>query len=118
MNTTLLVGVAGFLGAISRYTLNNLLITNLSFPVHTFIINILGTLILALINLLLSKKIDSNISTAISVGFCGAFTTFSTFSFEIFKLIEKGQILTALIYISLSIITSLICIFLIYKISY
>lgn len=82
------------------------LFRNLSFsgfPVGTFIVNLLGSLMIGCFIALFPK--DSHpLRFLLAVGFCGGFTTFSTFSSEIFLLLEKGSYGIVLAYIALSII--------------
>ena len=96
------IGLAGALGAISRYSLGLLLFPMSSFPFGTLFINIVGCYLLATL-LSRSKKITDPMKTAIGTGFLGSFTTFSTLSLETVKLVESGQETMAFLYILFSI---------------
>ncbi|HBV85179.1 MAG TPA: fluoride efflux transporter CrcB [Desulfosporosinus sp.] len=108
MQTILVITVGGALGALSRYGLGVWISNKWSqdFPLHTFLINITGAFLLGFLHILFIERL--NVSPlwrlGIGVGFLGAFTTFSTFGFEVISLIEGGSYLTAALYILLSII--------------
>lgn len=95
MDKVILVGVGGFIGANVRYWLSAWIDQNfgLRFPLGTFIINLTGSLILGFVATLAVERalIDPRWRLAIAVGFVGAYTTFSTFTYESIKLIESGS---------------------------
>ena len=100
MKTLIAIGLGGFFGAISRFGLTQLVQSWLgnSFPFGILIANIVGSLLLgffaqtAQIHLTLSEAWRA----AIAVGFLGAFTTFSSFSYETLLLIDRGEQIAAL----------------------
>lgn len=109
--TSIIIAIGGALGALSRYELS-LWISNRwihPFPLPTFIINISGAFLLGFLNILFMDKLHLSPSwrLGIGVGYLGAFTTFSTFGFELFTLLEKGHYTTALSYALLSILVGL-----------
>lgn len=63
------------------------------------VVNTLGAFLIGLVMefSLRSALISSNLRIGLTIGFLGGFTTFSTFSYETFKLLEEGQFLTAFI---------------------
>ena len=108
--TSLIIALGGALGALSRYELGLWIANHWKnpFPLPTFIINISGAFLLGFLNILFIKlQISPQWRLGIGVGYLGAFTTFSTFGFEVFTLIEKGQYITALSYVLLSILLGL-----------
>ncbi len=106
------IGLGGFFGAISRYLFSGwvyrLIGTNL--PHGTLFVNVLGSFFLcwfAPVSLQVFN-ISPSLRAAVTVGFCGAFTTFSTFSFETLNLLQEGYWSLALINIFANVITCLV----------
>ena len=81
-----------------------------SFPYGMLLCNILGSMILGILYDSLSKGslFSDNIKLFIQVGILGSFTTFSAFSLESFLMFEKGEYSTAIIFILLSVILSIV----------
>lgn len=105
MNDLLLVGAGGFMGASSRYLVTMLInrYWSQSFPLATFVINVAGSFILGLAVTLPSlHDMSPVVYYGLGIGFLGSFTTFSTFSFEVLRLMEDKKILVALLYVALS----------------
>ncbi|MFR5875113.1 MAG: fluoride efflux transporter CrcB [Eubacterium sp.] len=115
MLNCLVVGLGGFIGAVVRYIISLIPIKNpQSFPVNTFIINIVGAFAIGCIAFAVSKNenIDSRVILFLKVGICGGFTTFSTFSLETAELIKGGSVITAVIYVIMSIILGVLAVML------
>lgn len=115
MLNCLLVGLGGFIGAVLRYLVSLIPIKNPElFPIHTFIINVIGAFVIGCIAFAISKNqnIDPKLLLFFKVGICGGFTTFSTFSLETAELIKGGSIITALIYVFASVILSVLAVML------
>ena len=94
----LMVAVGGFVGAPSRYIVDRLVSSRVetALPWGTFIVNVSGSFVLGLLTgLSLRGHLPGDVKAVAGTGFCGAFTTFSTFSFESVRLLEVGQILDA-----------------------
>ena len=108
MQTILVLALGGALGTLSRYGLGVWISGkwNQGFPLHTFLINISGAFLLGFINILLLERytISPLWRLGIGVGFLGAFTTFSTFGFEVISLLEGGSFYTACLYTLLSVV--------------
>lgn len=104
MNHILIVGFGGGLGAIMRYLMTFLPI-KYDFPFITLLTNILGAIVIGfVVGMFESQKISSSLQLFWKTGFCGGFTTFSTFSLETVQFLENGKILIAIIYMILSFI--------------
>lgn len=113
MLNAIAIFIGGGLGAVTRY-LTNLALREYSFniPMSTFMVNIIGSLILGFAIALFWQKAElhGSIKLAITVGFCGGLTTFSTFSWETFDLLKRGDFLLAGIYVTASVITCVVAV--------
>ncbi len=105
----LAVGCGGAVGSIARYLVSSLLLsgqTFCGFPAGTFTVNVAGSLLIGL----LISWIDSATATwLLVIGFCGGFTTFSTFSADVVRLLKAGQYAPATGYILLSVGICIAC---------
>ena len=94
------IGVAGALGALARYGLEGAVSRRWrgAFPWGTFVVNVSGAFALGFLFVLLTEKltVDPWLRSSLTIGFLGAYTTFSTLSFESYRLIEDGAIGLAL----------------------
>lgn len=90
-------------GALFRYSLE-LLLPFRDFPVGTLTINLTGCFLLAFVTrfLIWVPKLPTKMVTAIGTGFIGSFTTFSTFTLETVRLLERGAYLTGAAYLAIS----------------
>ena len=116
----LLVAIGSGLGGVLRYLVPCWIGAAKGFPWATLTVNVVGSLLIGLLSGLLARHGGSSaesIRAFAVVGFCGGFTTFSTFSNETFGLIESSQWLSAVAYVSLSILAGLTAVFLGYWIS-
>jgi CrcB protein len=87
--------VGGAIGAPTRYLVDGWVQDRVSgvFPWGTFVINISGSLLLGIVTgLALYHGLGDLPKIAIGTGFCGAYTTFSTFSYETVRLLEEGSV--------------------------
>lgn len=102
-----IIGIGGFIGAITRYALAAWIGQRWgrSFPMGTFIINVSGSFLIGLIMSLLTDRFVTNPywRLLLVVGFLGAYTTFSTFEFETSNLLKDGEILYAALNVFLSV---------------
>ncbi|PDY43650.1 fluoride efflux transporter CrcB [Bacillus wiedmannii] len=108
----IIVGIAGILGALSRYYLSLTIHTswNHSFPLATLLINLAGCFLLAWLTTYIARLniLSSEVITGVGTGFIGSFTTFSTFSVETIQLINHSEWSIAFLYVSCSILGGLI----------
>lgn len=107
----LTVGAGGALGSMARYSLSGLLGKYIqTFPLAIMSINIAGSFLLALIVGLLARYSQGSQTQylLLAVGFCGGFTTFSTFSLESWQLISSGKLGFAAVYILGSVVFSIL----------
>jgi len=116
MNKYLMVGIGGFLGAIARFWIGGYISNRMGtkFPYGTFFINCSGSFLIGLIITVLAEKThwNANWRYLIPVGFIGAYTTFSTFEYEIFRSLEDGEWMIAGLNIGLSVIVGFACVWL------
>ena len=117
----LIVGAGGFLGSVARYLAAKYIQqTVLSpFPYGTFWVNILGCFLIGLFYGLSERSgvMSNELRLFLTVGFCGGFTTFSSFTNENFILIQNGQFLTAFVYILGSVLVGILSVYIGYLIS-
>ncbi len=100
----LYIALAGVVGTLSRYLLQGWIQDRsglMSFPLGTLSINLIGSLIAGfVVRLATSSPIMSpEMRSALTIGFCGAFTTMSTFSYESTKLLGDGHYWIAGLYV-------------------
>ncbi|HUQ39543.1 MAG TPA: CrcB family protein [Acidimicrobiales bacterium] len=108
MTRAVLVAVAGALGALARYGIGTAVGVR-SFPWATLVINMAGSFALGFV---LggpgAARWSSHATTAVAVGFLGAFTTFSTFAFEGTALVRDERVGAAALYVGLSVVLGLL----------
>jgi CrcB protein len=107
IKTLLLIGTGGFLGSISRFLASRFIQNNFpsAFPYGTFFVNVSGCLLIGLIYGFSERSslLTPGWKMFLAVGFCGGFTTFSTFANENLALLRDGEILNFLVYTGLSV---------------
>lgn len=113
LKSILLVGTGSFLGGVFRYLLS-LTFKGLGkgFPWATFLVNVGGCLLIGLIWGWLSRtsRMEGNLSLFLTVGLCGGFTTFSTFSKEALILLQNGNVWSFVEYAAASVIVGIVCV--------
>lgn len=72
------------------------------FPIHTLAANFAGCLIIGLCTAWLAKQPNASLALLLVTGFCGGFTTFSTFSLESLSLLRSGNLAMGLLYMAAS----------------
>ncbi len=99
MSKYLIIGLGGFLGANARYLVGGWIAERFgsSFPYGTLVINVSGSFLIGLIMTLIVDRFSAPPSARLflAIGFLGAYTTFSTFSFESLALIQERAYLAA-----------------------
>lgn len=100
------VGIGGFVGAILRYLISDVIPQVNGFPLATLLINLFGSFLLVYILTAGVKKwqLHPTVILGVGTGLIGSFTTFSTFSVETLHLIENHAYILAAIYILLSLV--------------
>jgi len=107
----LAVFIGGGLGSMCRFFLSIYNINQTNFPIGTLLANALSCLLLGFLSAcLIQKGISKNVGLLLATGFCGGFSTFSTFSLELVKL-QKQSFNLALLYLLLSIVAGIVFIF-------
>lgn len=111
----LLIGFGGFIGTTSRYIISIIFQEkfNSSFPWATMCINLAGSFIIGVLFTMALKEnfLSEAWRDILIIGFCGGFTTFSTFSLDNYNLYNTGQILPLIIYSSISVIGGFLMVF-------
>jgi fluoride exporter len=96
----LLVAVGGLVGCVARYWLSGVVqrLGDHGFPSGTLVVNILGSLVIGVVMSLSLERglVDESLRILLTTGFCGGFTTMSTFSYETFVLLRDGEHLLAI----------------------
>ncbi len=110
MKTLFCIAIGGSLGAILRYFLSNILIGG---PIGIFICNIIGSFFMGLTVGIISLKynVSDDISKFIVIGLLGSFTTFSSYALNIFDLIEKKMIISALTYATATVLITVLALY-------
>ena len=111
LRNILLVALGGAVGSVCRYLLSE--INTASFPWGTFAVNILGSLLIGLLVGMVSKGVLSpDMKLLLVTGFCGGFTTFSTFANESFGMMKAGDALLMALYVGASVVVGILAVWL------
>jgi CrcB protein len=114
MRTVVGISIAGAAGALARYGLEGLVSRRATaFPWGTFVVNISGAFLLGLLFTVLTERlvVAPWLRSAVTIGFLGAYTTFSTLTLETFRLFEEGSYVAAAMNIFGSIFVGLVAVF-------
>ena len=114
------VALGGALGSSARHGVNLIAphYFGAGFPWATLIVNVLGCFAMGCMIALLREKIpdDENMKLFLTTGLLGGFTTFSAFSLDFFNLMQRGEMPTAVIYAAASVVLSIICLMIGFKV--
>lgn len=114
--TILFIGAGGFAGSVLRYLMSKA-IQNFdfhSFPLGTFVVNVLGCFLIGFFYGLFERNnlMSPDLRLFLTVGFCGGFTTFSTFINESYQLIRDEKFFYLFFYIALSLLVGMLMLYL------
>jgi CrcB protein len=109
------VAVGGAIGSVARFAVTEAIQSRVSstFPVATLLINVAGSLLLGFISRVAmdTTSVSDEVRVLLTVGLCGGFTTFSTFTYEAARLIQDGNHRQAGVYAIVSVVMSLVGLF-------
>ncbi|QFZ55252.1 fluoride efflux transporter CrcB [Oceanihabitans sp. IOP_32] len=114
MKQLLLVFVGGGFGSVLRFLISKHLTTSeTALPYGTFAVNIIGSLVIGIILGLAAKNntLTENQTLLLATGFCGGFTTFSTFAYENHLFLKTGDFISFATYTILSLVVGFLAVF-------
>ena len=115
MNQLLLIFVGGGLGSLARFSISKFIQENIhkTFPFGTLGVNVLASIVLGIFVGMVEVKTltNPNYKALIAIGFCGGFSTFSTFSNDTLQLIQNNRISEAFLNILLNVVLCLLATF-------
>jgi len=115
LKSIMIVGLGGFIGSAARFLISRYFQENVAsvFPWGTFIVNIVGCLLIGLIYGISEKGelMSPEVRLFLTVGICGGFTTFSTFSNDAFMLLRQDEWIRFAFYTSLSFFLGLLAVY-------
>lgn len=97
----LIIGLGGFFGAIARYSIGSIFKASKKAELATFIVNIVGSFSFGMLIAGNMETDNPSLFLFLTAGFLGAFTTFSTFTYESIELLNSQNLIKGLLYISL-----------------
>ena len=110
-----IIGTGSFIGGVLRYLISRLVQSSVisSFPYGTLLVNVLGCFIIGLLFGLSDKGnvLSNEWKLFLTIGFCGGFTTFSTFAGESFAMLRDGNYFYVALYTGLSVFIGLLATF-------
>ena len=110
LKNTVFIGCGSFIGGAARYIISAAMkAMSKGFPWGTLIVNLVGCLVIGLLWGFFSKNSSESSSWALFmiVGICGGFTTFSTFSKEALMMLQAGNFISLLAYVTISVIAGI-----------
>jgi len=109
MTLLLMIGMGGFLGAISRFLIASYVqhASGSLFPVGTLSVNVLGSFIIGFAAMFFAQVVEPEYKAFVVTGFLGALTTFSTFSWENVTMLQDGDYTKVALNIFLNVVLTL-----------
>ena len=102
------VAVGSAIGGVCRFLMQQSVqrLVSFSFPLGTLLVNLLGCFIIGLVYGLASKGniLSPSLRLFLAVGICGGFTTYSSFMFENYTLLQAGEMLNTFLYVAISLV--------------
>lgn len=112
IKSLLVVGLGGFFGSVLRYYIGTIFNSAVGsgFPWGTLAVNLIGCFLIGILSALLGRFFpsDSALALLLTTGFCGGFTTFSTFAHEAVQMLHGGSYLSFCVYVALSVLLGLL----------
>ena len=117
MKAFLLVGIGGFIGAVLRYKISGLVLSQTvdwKFPAGTFLVNVCRCLVAGILMALAVKHdmFSPNTKLILFTGVLGGFTTFSAFGLETMDLLQRNEVLWAGLYVALTVCVGILAVWL------
>ena len=117
MSQIILVGIGGFIGSVFRFLLSGFvhrLVPLSEFPFGTFAVNVVGCLLIGLLNGLAETRqvISPELRLFLMIGILGGFTTFSAFGYETLSLIRGAEVFRAMGNVFLHVLFGLVAVWL------
>jgi CrcB protein len=114
MQTLVLVGAGGAIGALARFGLSLFVAKRVgtTFPAGTLVVNVIGCFLLGILMAVVIERelFDPRLRLFVGVGLLGSFTTFSTFGAETIELLREGQVPAALGNVALNVVVGLLAV--------
>ena len=106
------IAIGGAAGSVSRYVISLWLErSHGAFPLGTFVVNVSGSFLIGLFARMFSTPHGNPlVRAALTIGFCGGFTTFSTFSAEFVTLMQEGRTVRAVGYVTASVLSGVLAV--------
>lgn len=106
MKHLLILAMSGAFGTLIRYQVLQIF-GERNFPWGTLTVNVVGSLLMGFAYVIIVERgvFDASLKPYVMTAFLGAFTTFSAFSLDVFRLIENGDVMSALSYIFASVLS-------------
>ena len=115
MYSIFLVALGGAAGSVLRFVVSRSL--NFNFPSGTLLVNLSGCFLIGILWGLLARNVDEGKRLLLITGFCGGFTTFSSFTLEGMRMIMENRLLAFTLYTCISVIGGLLLTYFGYKLT-